>query len=177
MAPWYRTENPRADVDRTRHKVVRWAWVAEAAGWWRDALTVHRERDVRRRKWESLPVASAERFTHKVPKQDASGWGWGGRAIGVERARPWTKEEALLSITVRELHGAVELFELSAPSYAAAGPSGNRVVIHCDNTGAVAIINRGGSAVGAANELICRLERAASEYGIQVLAKHVSGNR
>ena len=133
-----------------------------------------------RTRWSVMEEAEALLFPFLLQRQDASGWGWGGRAgargvidhlLSLEVVRSWTSEERRdLSITLRELLAAVELFEHAAPHRA-----NSLVLIESDNTGAVSIINNGGSSVPAANTMVRRIAATCSRYNIEVRARHVPG--
>ena len=157
------------------------AGLAECLAGWMQALAAPTAHGVTgQRRWNALPEAMALQFPHLLQRQDASGWGWGGRAgprgvtchrASLELVRAWTVEEREdLSITLRELLAAVELFEHAAPARA-----GQRVLVESDNTGAVAIINNGGSSVPAANDMVRRVAAACAQYDIEVRARHVPG--
>ena len=133
-----------------------------------------------RSRWAAMPEEEALLHPFHLQRQDASGWGWGGRAgprgvtsghTSLEVVRAWTAAERTeLSITLRELLAAVELFEHAAPRHA-----NGRVLIESDNTGAVAIINNGGSTVPAANDMVRRVAAVCKAHNIEVRARHVPG--
>ena len=140
--------------------------------WWTAALRGDAGR-LSKGRWDVLEEEAACAFPHFIQRQDASGWGWGGRAGAdeeLERVRAWTTAELTLSITLRELLAAVELFEAAAHMYA-----GGRVVIETDNTGAAAIINNGSSHVKEGCEMVRRLAKVCDQYGISLRARHVPG--
>ena len=166
--------------ERRKRMVGTSAGLADSLLAWVHALSAPRAGGMTgRTRWTALSDDDAARFPHHLQRQDASGWGWGGRAgprgttdpaLSLEVVRPWTAAERALSITLRELLAAVVLFELAAP-----GRANGLVFIETDNTGARSIINNGGSSVPEANDMVRRVAATCALYNIEVRARHVPG--
>ena len=127
---------------------------------------------LRRSQWASAPIGHARATEHHVSSSDASGhFGAGGMSEWAAFQRQWSGDEITLHITFKELIGVVEMIIAEAPKYA-----GLRIVVFCDNEGAVAYINRGGGTKLPGRGPILRLALAAMKYGFDVRAVHRSGN-
>ena len=145
--------------------------VRAALEWWRLALQGQEGR-ISRGKWDVVDEEEAWIYHHFVQRQEASAWGWGGRAGAsgeLECVHPWTAAEQDMHITMRRLLAAVTLFEKAALIYA-----GECVVIETSDAGVAGIINSGGSHSAEGGMMVRRLAAVCDAYGISVRARWVS---
>ena len=124
-----------------------------------------------RSQWSTLPTHRAIEHEHYVSVSDASGhWGAGGVTLWENFARRWGQREMPLHINIKELIAASDTAIARMPQYA-----NGRLVMECDNTGAVRYINKGSAGLPEARHVLRSLAAAALKYNVEVRARHRPG--
>ncbi|PNW83443.1 hypothetical protein CHLRE_05g243351v5 [Chlamydomonas reinhardtii] len=101
---------------------------------------------------------------------DASAAGFGAVWEDVELQGPWQQNERDAHIAWLELKAILRALQAWAP-----GLAGRRVLVRCDNTQAVAALNRGSTRVREGRGLMRQVAELALSYRFEVRALHIAG--
>ncbi|KXZ42413.1 hypothetical protein GPECTOR_150g41 [Gonium pectorale] len=101
---------------------------------------------------------------------DASGSGFGAWWGQSEVQGAWQSDEQQLHIAWKELSAVLRALETWGP-----GLTGRRVLVRCDNTQAVAAVNRGSTRIPEGRPIARQMLWLAIRHGFELRAEHIAG--
>lgn len=101
---------------------------------------------------------------------DASGQGYGAAWGTAELQGVWDAEQRALHIAWLELTAILQALRAWAPQL-----GGKHVLVHCDNTQAVAAVNHGSTRIREGRDISRQLAELVVRYGFELRAVHIRG--